>query len=73
MKEFEWFEWFEWFGPSPIEPFNSGEDARKLRRDVRPHEVNLFHELRDQDVRGAELGDHALVPMFGLTQLSNYI
>ena len=29
MKEFErfeWFEWFEWFGPSPTEPFNSGED-----------------------------------------------
>ena len=26
MKEFEWFELFEWFGPSPIEPFNSGED-----------------------------------------------
>ena len=29
MKEFEWFEWFEsfeWFGPSPIEPFNSGND-----------------------------------------------
>ena len=25
LKEFEWFEWFEWFGPSPIEPFNSGE------------------------------------------------
>ena len=28
LKEFEWFEWFEWFGPSPIEPFNSGIDAR---------------------------------------------
>ena len=29
LKEFEWFEWFErfeWFGPSPIEPFNSGEE-----------------------------------------------
>ena len=25
LKEFEWFEWFEWFGPSPTEPFNSGE------------------------------------------------
>ena len=25
-----WFEWFEWFGPSPIEPFNSGE--RRVRR-----------------------------------------
>ena len=30
LKEFEWFEWFEWFGPSPIEPFNSGEDRRVL-------------------------------------------
>ena len=26
LKEFEWFEWFEWFGPSPIEPFNPGDD-----------------------------------------------
>ena len=26
FKEFEWFEWFEWFGPSPIEPFTSGQD-----------------------------------------------
>ena len=31
MKEFEWFEWFEWFGPSPIEPFNSGDLAAVLR------------------------------------------
>ena len=27
LKEFEWFEWFEWFGPSPIEPFNPGQQG----------------------------------------------
>ena len=31
LKEFEWFEWFEWFGPSPIEPFNSGQHPREVR------------------------------------------
>ena len=40
LKEFEWFEWFERFGPSPIEPFNSGEDVRHavevVEEDVHP-------------------------------------
>ena len=36
LKEFEWFEWFEWFGPSPIEPFNSGERrAARARQGAR--------------------------------------
>ena len=30
LKEVEWFEWFEWFGPSPIEPFNSGQNPSRL-------------------------------------------
>ena len=29
FKWFEWFEWFEWFGPSPTEPFNSGQFSRR--------------------------------------------
>ena len=39
FKEFEWFEcfeWFEWFGPSPIEPFNSGNDGRHPPRSAAP-------------------------------------
>ena len=41
MKEFEWF---EWFGPSPIEPFNSGSDARMHR--AKGVHLNLVHARR---------------------------
>ena len=37
FKEFEWFERFEWFGPSPIEPFNSGQVGGTLRAALQRH------------------------------------
>ena len=52
LKEFQWFEWFEWFGPSPIEPFNSGQDA--LVADLRPVEVELSELRAAKDPREFE-------------------
>ena len=75
MKEFKWFEWFEWFGPSPTEPFNSGQD---LVNDPGILRLCRFHDrlaLIVQGCREAFCGALLRVsrPMLALAQLSSYL
>ena len=49
LKEFEWFEWFEWFGPSPIEPFNSGQ-FRVAEQDFASANLRVFEPAPEPHV-----------------------
>ena len=64
LKEIERFEWFEWFGPSPIEPFNSGENPEVVLRYVAAQALDRDdHRIREivgrfrvEDVNAAVVG-----------------